>query len=208
MTLTVRMESGLQAFSGRFNMFRRQRRSSGTKWGLIGAGIAAGATLIPLIPIIRRRAFSVTTILKKDHRIVIGLIGTLEMTPRGNWRVRRTLMDQIRSQLLIHTQAEEEVVYPVLRNMLIGVGESKVSEAYREHQVVRDLLNDLTTIDPATDAFDNKVEDLKSKIQHHVDEEEGEMFEILRSHLSQDQLQQMGERVHDRKKLLKGKMAA
>src|SRR5262245_41359778 len=128
---------------GGSDMFRRHRRPSGTKWGLIGTGIAAGATLIPLLPVIRRRALTVTTILKKDHRVVSGLIATLEMTPRSNSRVRRTLMDQIRSQLLLHTQAEEEVFYPVLRNMLLGEGESKVSEAYRDHQVVRDLLDDL-----------------------------------------------------------------
>src|SRR4051794_26960706 len=79
------------------------------KWGIITGAIAGGVALIPLIPAIKRRAMRVTTILKKDHRMVSGMIMTLQMTPRMNATVRRTLFDQIRKNLMIHAQAEEEV---------------------------------------------------------------------------------------------------
>src|SRR6516164_7326232 len=70
--------------AGGIAMFRRGKDSEVLKWSLIGSGIAAGAALIPLIPAIKRRAMRVTTILTKDHRMVSGLISTLDITPRLN----------------------------------------------------------------------------------------------------------------------------
>src|SRR5215468_1302519 len=82
--------------------FRRGKDSEVLKWSLIGSGIAAGAGLIPLIPAVKRRAMRVTTILTKDHRMVSGMIRTLEMTPRFNGMVRKTLFDQIRNNFMVH----------------------------------------------------------------------------------------------------------
>src|SRR5215831_21208686 len=153
-------------------MFRRGKDSDLMRWGLIGSGIAAGAALIPLIPAIKRRAMRVTTILTKDHRMVSGMIRTLEMTPRFNGMVRKTLFEQIRNNFMVHAQAEEEVLYPAMRNLMFTGGNSKVEESYHEHQQMKDLLNDMETMDPDSDAFGRKLEQFKGKIQRHVDEEE------------------------------------
>src|ERR1700755_2334972 len=90
-------------------MFRRGKYSDVLKWSVIGSGIAAGAALIPLIPAIKRRAMRVTTMLTKDHRVVSGLIKALEMTPKVNATVCRTLFEQIRNNVMVHAQAEEDV---------------------------------------------------------------------------------------------------
>src|SRR5262249_24103406 len=87
----------------------RRRGSGGTNWTLWGGIIAGGASLIPFIPMIRRRAMRVTTILKKDHRMVSGLMMTLEMTPKFNGTVRQSLFNQIYNNLMAHATAEEEV---------------------------------------------------------------------------------------------------
>src|SRR6266550_832215 len=105
-------------------MARRGNTSGRVKWGLIGGGIAAGVALIPLIPAIKRRAMRVTTILKKDHRVVSGLIMTLEITPKINSTVRKTLFEQIRHSVMVHAQAEEEVLYPAMRNLMVVAGAS------------------------------------------------------------------------------------
>src|SRR5262244_1309316 len=102
------------AKAGGVVMFKRNKDSDLMKWSLIGSGIAAGAALIPLIPAIKRRAMRVTTILTKDHRMVSGMIRTLEMTPRFNSVVRNTLFQQIRNNVMVHAQAEEEVLYPAM----------------------------------------------------------------------------------------------
>jgi len=186
----------------------RGKGSDVLKWTLIGSGIAAGAVLIPLIPAITRRAMRVTTILAKDHRLVSRLIATLEMTPRLNGTVRKRLFEQIRMNVMVHAQVEEEILYPVMRNLMFMYGESKVDESYHEHQQVKDLLNGLAMMDPNTDAFDNKFEDFKSRIQHHVVEEEAEMFLVLRQRISTEEQERLGQRIHARKISLMPKMAA
>jgi hemerythrin-like domain-containing protein len=86
--------------------------------------------------------------------------------------------------------------------------ESMVDESYREHQQVKDLLNGLAMMDPNTDAFDNKFEDFKSRIQHHVEEEEAEMFQVVRQKISTEEQERLGQRIHARKISLMSKMAA
>ena len=189
-------------------MSKRTNGSAWMKWGIIGSGIAAGAALIPLIPAIKKRAMRVTTILTKDHRMVSGMIKALEMTPKVNARVRRALFEQIRRNVMVHAQAEEEVFYPAMRNLTSVSGSSRVDEAYREHQMVKDLLNDLSTMDPLSDAFDMKFADFKNKIEQHVEEEENEMFAMVRQRMSTEQQEELGQRIHDRKMDLRTRMAA
>jgi len=139
---------------------------------------------------------------------VSGMIATLQVTPRVNATVRKALFDQIRNNVMVHAQAEEEVLYPAMRSFMILNDQSMVDEAYREHQQVKDLLNDLATMDPLSDAFDHKFEDFKHKIEHHVEEEEGEMFEVLKERMSNEEQESLGRRIHERKMDLKRRMAA
>jgi hemerythrin superfamily protein len=156
---------------------------------------------------IRRRAMRVTTILKKDHRMVSGLIMTLEMTPKVNGKVRKSLFNQIHHNLMAHATAEEEVFYPAIRNVAFGQSQ-QVEEAYREHGTVKDLLRQMSNMDPMTEAFDDKLAELKSSVQHHVEEEETELFEICETRMSEEQLREIGEALSHRKKEIKTQMAA
>src|SRR2546422_4637572 len=95
--------------------------------------------------------------------------------------VRRTLFNQIRQNLMIHAQVEEEIFYPAMRNLMYGGEDSKVDEAYREHQTVKDLLNQMATMDKISDEFDGKLAERKKNIQHHVQQEEGDMIPLVRN---------------------------
>ena len=183
-------------------MAKRANGSKFAKWGIVGGAIGVGAALIPLIPVIRRRAMRVTTILKKDHRMVSGLIMTLQMAPKIKETLRRRLFDQIRNSFMIHAQAEEEVLYSELR-VIMFTDQSKVDEAYREHQHMKDVLSDLATMDPTSEAFDTKLTDFKNMVQHHVDEEESEIFTLLMQRLSTHEQEDLGRRIHNRKSDLK-----
>ena len=149
----------------------------------------------------------VTTILKKDHRMVSGLIMTLELTPKFNGMVRKSLFNQIYNNLMVHTTAEEEVFYPAIRNVAFGQAHN-VDEAYREHGIVKDLLRHMSNLDPISDEFDSKLAELKTSIQHHVEEEEGELFELCETRMSQEQLLEIGQALSERKKELKIQRAA
>jgi hemerythrin superfamily protein len=189
-------------------MAGREKTSGPVKWALLAGGIAAGAALIPLIPVIKKRSMRVTTILKKDHRVVSGLILTLQMTPGMNTSFRKTLLEQIRSSVMRHTQAEEEILYPAIRNIIFLGGQPNVDQAYREHQQVKDLLNDLRTMDPNSDAFDAKFAEFKAKIEDHVDEEENQMFPMLMKRMSAEHQEELGEEIHHWKSRFKARMAA
>jgi hemerythrin superfamily protein len=189
-------------------MARRRNGSTFAKWGIIGGAIAGGAALISLIPAAKKRGMRVTSILKKDHRMVSGLIAALQVAPRIHGMVRKTLLDQIHNSLMMHTQAEEEILYPAMRNFMLTNGESTVDESYREHEQIKSLLSELSRMDTISDAFDRKVVELKSSIQHHVQEEENEMFVILMQRMSTEQQQELGRRIHERKMHLRTRMAA
>ena len=189
-------------------MFGRRNKSNVVKWGLLGSAIAGGIALIPLVPAMKKRAMRATTILKKDHRMVSGLLMTLGMTPKINGMVRRTLFNQIRQSLMIHAQVEEEIFYPAVRNLMYGGEDSKVDEAYREHQTVKDLLNQMANMDKISDEFDGKLAELKKNIQHHVQQEEGDMFPLVTHRMSSERLEEIGQKMHERKINLKTQMAA
>jgi hypothetical protein len=87
-------------------------------------------------------------------------------------------------------------------------GEWKVDEAYREHQHIRDLLNELSRMEATGDAFDTKLTDLKNTIRHHVEEEEAQMFTMLTSRMPTSQQEEIGQRIHERKMDLKRQRAA
>jgi hemerythrin superfamily protein len=152
---------------------------------------------------IRRRAMKITNILMKDHRLVSGMMATMEMTPKVNGMVRKSLFNQIRHQLLVHTQAEEEVFYPTVRNLSFGHVETYVNDAYREHQNMKNLLNELWRMDAMSDEFDRKFKDLRATVLHHVEEEEGKIFPMVERNMSSDRLQELGYRFHNRKSELK-----
>ena len=98
-------------------MFGRGKSSGVLKWSLIGSAIAGGIALIPLVPALKKKAMRATTLLKKDHRVVSGLMMTLEMTPKFSAMARKALFNQIRADLMVHTQVEEEIFYPAIRNL-------------------------------------------------------------------------------------------
>ena len=182
--------------------------STRARWMVWGGIAGAGAVMAAFIPKMRRKAMTVTNILMKDHRLVSGMIRTLEMTPRFNGMVRGTLFNQIRQQLLIHSQAEEEVFYPAVRTLNFGYVDQYVNDSYREHQNIKDLLNQLSSMDVLRDDFDSKMSDLKRTVLHHVEEEEGKLFPLIERQMSSDQLEHLGQRIRNKKSELKKQMAA
>src|SRR5262245_51981692 len=108
-------------------MARRNRGANQTSWAWIGAALAASAAMIAVIPTMRRRPMKVTNILKKDHRVVNGMIRALEMTPKMNRTLRNTIFNEIHRQVTMHAQAEEDVFYPAVRNLNFGYVEQYVN---------------------------------------------------------------------------------
>jgi hemerythrin superfamily protein len=128
-----------------------------------------------------------TDLLKKQHRSVKALFKKVEKTEDG--RQRRQLMEQIASELMMHTKIEEEIFYPAVREVGTSKAEEMVDEAIEEHHVVDLVLAELPKVDPEDERFHAKMTVLSELVEHHVEEEEEEMFPMAEKKLGKERMQ-------------------
>jgi hemerythrin superfamily protein len=146
-------------------------------------------------------------LLRQDHSAIKTLLSKFERTVRTAHDKRNELFIQIRRELQIHTKAEEEIFYPALK-ALNGSGRSLVSQALKEHRDIEELLTQLSRMKPSDRNFDDKMETLIENVDHHVEEEEGEIFQFAQENCTPDQLDDIGGQLIERKRYLIGRLAA
>jgi hemerythrin superfamily protein len=116
------------------------------------------------------------TLLKEDHRAVEKLFKEFE-NAKGDGR-KEKLARQICFELTVHTTIEEEIFYPACKGK---IDEDKLKEAYVEHDAAKLLIAEIEAGSGKTDDFfDAKVQVLGEQIDHHVKEEEDELFPKVR----------------------------
>jgi len=140
-------------------------------------------------------------LLKAEHREVKAMFQQYHRLAeaRGKGDERMLLASQICVALTLHTQVEEEILYPAARRALTG-GEDIVDEAYVEHASTKSLVAQIKTMTSDQPLFDARVKVLGEYVDHHVREEENELFPRLRK--AALDLQAMGERIAQRRKQL------
>lgn len=137
------------------------------------------------------------TLLKNDHAEVSALFKQVEATDENNAAARQQLFNQIKQALDIHTHIEETLLYPVLKQ----AAETRdiTIEAYEEHQEVKDLLAQLADTPADSEDWTDTFAEMKDAVEHHVEEEESEMFVQARDVLSQQQIDDIGTRLQQEK---------
>ena len=140
-------------------------------------------------------------LLKADHREVEGMFSQFEKT--NGMATKAKLAEQICLALKVHTQIEEEIFYPAARDALSD--EEMVDEAVVEHAAAKDLIAEIEAMEPGEDLFDAKVKVLSEQIEHHVEEEEKEMFPKLQK--TDMDMRALGVRMAQRKTELMSSMA-
>jgi len=140
----------------------------------------------------RHRIMDPVKLLKKQHREVEALFKRVGRAEGAS--ERRRLMDEIGAKLTLHTKIEEEIFYPVLREVPSKKAEEMVLEAYEEHHVVKLVLAELPKVDPEDERFEAKMTVLEELVEHHVEEEEDEMFKLA-DKIDDDELESLGERM-------------
>jgi hemerythrin superfamily protein len=115
-------------------------------------------------------------LLKEDHRNVEKLFKEYEklVEDDGSYNEKEALAATICAALTVHAQIEEEIFYPAARDILDE--EDLIDEAVVEHASAKDLIAQLSDMSPDDDLYDAKVKVLSELIEHHVEEEEDEMF--------------------------------
>lgn len=142
-------------------------------------------------------------LLKSDHKKVRELLGQLTDTTSRAEKTRTELLEKIRMELEAHTAIEEEIFYPAFREAGKKDDEEMYFEALEEHRAAGDLvLPDLLKTEVTSEKFSGRAKVLKELVEHHADEEEKEMFPKAKQLLDKQQLQELGERMQQRKQEL------
>ena len=125
------------------------------------------------------KAMDAIALLSSDHREVEELFEQFEKQgDRANAK-KKKIADQICTALILHAQIEEEIFYPAARAAVKEAGDL-LDEAAVEHASAKDLIMQIQEMDPEDELYDAKVKVLSEQIEHHVKEEEKEMFPKVR----------------------------
>lgn len=137
------------------------------------------------------------TLLKADHEKVAGILESIDETTERAVKGRDELFAQLKQELDLHAKIEEEILYPALEEK--DETRDITLEAYEEHTLVKDLLAQLEVEPKNTEEWKAKFTVLKENIEHHVEEEEGEMFKKARTALSAAEIETLGDRLEEAK---------
>lgn len=136
-------------------------------------------------------------LLTTDHRRVSELFEQLEAQPEGTGGAREALFTQLKNELSIHADIEERIFYPALREH--AETRELVPEALEEHQTVKEMLAQLEMMPKDTAEWTDTLIELRENVDHHVDEEESEIFEKAREAFGQSRIEELGVRLQKEK---------
>jgi hemerythrin-like domain-containing protein len=137
------------------------------------------------------------TLLRRDHDKVKALLKELEPTTERAVKTRTELFATLKSELTVHEIIEEEIFYPTLKGH--PSARDIVLEGYEEHGVVDTLMGELEGLSVEDETWGAKAKVMIENIEHHIEEEEGEMFGKARQVFDRDELEQLGRAMEARK---------
>lgn len=145
-----------------------------------------------------------TTLLIQDHEAVKKLFEQYEAAGDTAYRTKQALFESIKGELLVHMDIEETIFYPSVKATPSEELKDEIREADEEHHVAKLLIAEISKMKPEDEQYDAKVTVLKENIEHHVKEEENEMFPNTKKRLSKAKLEQLGDEMEERKEALRG----
>ena len=131
-----------------------------------------------------------TSLLKKQHAHVRALFRKLE-SERGQ---HEAVLEELANSLAAHMAIEQEIFYPAVRE----VDETVIFESLEEHALAEIALKRLLATKPSDPSFQARVAATKELIEHHVKEEEEELFPEVEKALDEDVLTELGKRMKAR----------
>lgn len=142
-------------------------------------------------------------LLKNDHKEMKALLGELAETTTRSVKRRNHLVQKIQVSLDAHMTIEEEIFYPAFRDAGGREHKQMYYEALEEHRAAGELvLPDLGETEAASDAFSGRAKVLKELIEHHMREEEREMFKEAKELIDPSRLKELGTEMQARKEKL------
>lgn len=148
-----------------------------------------------------KKDMNIQDLIRLDHNKVNTLF--TELLQSNDPQKIQEYFGQIYKDLLAHSEAEEQVVYPKVRSFY---PEDKVQELYDEQGHFRVLLDEIKAIDPSSSQFKDKVKDLMGEVGDHIRQEEFDMFTAIQNNMSSDQSEQLSSQFKEAKAQAQQKM--
>lgn len=139
-------------------------------------------------------------LLENDHREVEKIMDKLETTTERGVKTRQELFAKLKEELTVHEIIEEEIFYPALKEH--PKAKDIVLEGYEEHHVVDTIMGEITLTPFDDEAWGAKFKVMKENIEHHIEEEEGEMFKTARDVFEKAELAELGAQMEARKEMI------
>ena len=140
---------------------------------------------------------NVFDILKEDHKKVADIFEKLEPTTERALKTREELFARLKTELDVHALVEEKVLYPALEQ--IEETRDIALEGFEEHRIVKQLLAEMDDMAKDSEQWTAKLTVLKENVEHHVEEEENEMFKKARAALNKELIEELTRRVEAEK---------
>jgi hemerythrin-like domain-containing protein len=140
------------------------------------------------------------SLLKEDHDKVKKMLQDLESTTERGVKTREELFTNVKRELEVHEAIEEEIFYPALKDQ--PKTKEIALEAYEEHHVVDKVMAEIEGVSYDDERWGAKFKVMKENLEHHIEEEEGEMFKQAKQVFETTELAQLGESMLKRKEEL------
>ncbi|MGL5874297.1 MAG: hemerythrin domain-containing protein [Xenococcaceae cyanobacterium] len=173
-------------------------------WGRVQDAVAAvtGVVGSAVTQSSDKSDMNVQDVIRMDHQKVNVLFAEIEGT--DDPQKMQEYFGQLYMDLSVHSEAEEQVVYPNVRSFY---GDDNTQELYDEQAEFKVLLSELKSLNPTAPDFKAKLEQLKNGVMDHVRQEESTMFAAIRNNCSTEQQEQMATQFKEAKKQLQTQMS-
>jgi len=149
-----------------------------------------------LLKIKSRKNMLATEILTQDHRQAMRLVETLEGATDGTGSYAESF-NQLAAALALHMREEEEIYYPALAQH--EEFEEIMDDNVAEHEMVKQMLVQMNELAPSSDEFQDLLGQLKTALEAHMTDEEGDIFPESIEVLGADRIEQLGDEIESLK---------
>ena len=144
----------------------------------------------------------VTVVIRNEHENLKSMFNKYKKPGPRNGTGRRELFNDIRREILVHSQMEVEIFYPALEGTSSTTAANLINNAVAEHRAIDKQLQELSSMNPADRNFETGMTDLMDEVVRHIDMEEEAIFDEARKNLPEYRLEELGLEMEDRRKIL------
>jgi hemerythrin superfamily protein len=161
--------------------------------GIFGSGVTQASD---------KSDMNIQDVIRMDHQKVNTLIAEIEGS--DDPQKIEEYFGQMYMDLNVHSEAEEQVVYPAVRSFY---GEENTQELYDEQAELKTVLSEMKSSDPTSSEFKSKLQQVKEMVGDHTRQEESTMFAAIRNNCSTEQQEQMATQFKEAKQQLQTQMS-